>query len=235
MWSDEAPHRYVVWPDIRVDTFISFAQFAYTGDYVVTRHEMDGEPPEVGMETETETCSYSVFDSHPNSDTEQVVIIYGQPVETNKKQIFVKRKVYDMMDFNPFSTSPRSNREKYLSMTYSAIFLGHARLYALAAKYNGKSLKHLALGNIKHVLDHYRSYIPHYLGWEDSIVELVNYTFSENVHSVTGLGLRNLVLHFVMAEFDSLGSSKGFIALLKNGGDFAPCFCRELLQKIPRA
>lgn len=225
---NETNCEYLMWPEVRVDTFVSFAQFAYTGDYAVTRHETDGDPVKAGVETEIESES----ESDSESDPERVVIIYGRPVESRLKERSVKKRSYDMMVFDELPTSPRSNKEKYLTMTYSAIFLGHARLHALATKYGAENLQKLALRNIKYVLNHF-SEIDIYPGCEDSIAKLVEYAFSDsNYPGEVGHGLRKVLLRFVKNKFHWLGWCEGFWPLLESGGVLAANLLAELVEQL---
>lgn len=67
-WALNFRTKMLQWPDVRVDTFVSFAQFAYTGNYDVTRHEMDSESePEADSESESEADS--------DSESERAVLL----------------------------------------------------------------------------------------------------------------------------------------------------------------
>lgn len=140
--------RSINWLGIRVDTFLSLIQFAYTGDYVFTGQELDG----------------------------------GST--TTKTGIKRKREVVDaaMID-------------------YSALFLGHARLYAYATRYHADDLQKLILDKFVDVFNHYSEYVTYHSGSLQSLTELLEYVFSHpEIYANEEDGLRKLVLEYVVDE-----------------------------------
>ena len=172
--------RRVLWPSVQVDTFISLAQFAYTGDYVLTGHGMDGAP----TATINQTKDY-------------------------KESVDVKK------------------------MKFSALFLGHARLYALATTYKADDLKHLAHRKLGHIFNYFDDYINNHSGSLDSLLELAEYAFSsDHYHAEGDDDLRELVLHYIIANIHWVGWDKGYVKMLKTGGAFANMFWAKALKVI---
>lgn len=165
---------------IRVDTFVSLVQFAYTGDYVLSGHGMDEE----------------------SSITKA----------GNKR----KREEIDIRNMN-----------------YSALFLGHARLYSLATRYSAESLQRLALDKIGDIFDHYSEYITHHSESLDSLAELVEFVFLRtHIYANKEDGLRKIVLKHAVDEISWFGWPKGFVKMLKDGGSFAKSFWPQALKRF---
>lgn len=200
------PLERYLWPNVRVDTFVSFAQFVYTGDYDVAPHKTDGKPTLTIVETkfksevEAQVNPEANSDSDSLSDSEAAVIIYGISVVTQdcKERIVTKESYSTVVLDTPLSESPKN---KYILMVYSDILLGHARMYALATNIEHQGLQKLAFKNIKHVLLHYYLSSDEYWGWEDNVLELFKYAFSvRNYSAKKDDCLRKLVLNFVMKK-----------------------------------
>ena len=177
---DENDCQRIHWPGMRVNTFTSLAQFAYTGDYVLTEHGMDGEPT------------------------------------TTKAGVKRKRKEADVRNMN-----------------YSALFLGHAQLYSLGTVSHAWSLQRLALNKIGDIFDHYSQYITHFSGSLDSLAELVEYVFSRpHIFANEKDGFRKLVLEHAVNKISWSGWTKGYVNMLKDGGEFAKSFWAQALKRF---
>lgn len=171
---------HLVWPSMPVDTFVNLAQYAYTGDYVLAGHKIDGELT---------------------------------VVKTGAKR---KRRVVDVK-----------------TIDYSALFLGHARLYAVATTYKVESLQKLALSKIEHILDHFSESVGNHSRSPKSLAVLAKFAFSDDaLCAKAGDSLRKLVLRYAMNNLCWDGWDKGYVELLKNEGAFAKSFWTEALKEI---
>ena len=200
----EAQERRVVWPDIRMDTFIRFAQFAYSGDYDLKV------PPMAGIST---------GNNSEQSRLRSVVIITSQDESGQKR--------HDQVACNTPSSTSQSNANFRLS--YSPIFLGHARLYSLAEKYRAESLKRLTVKKLEHCL----AICKDYDGWDLDIVELIEYVYSDDNTPDEGEdSLRKCIIGCLLSEHCAIGKSQRFFAMLESGGAFARSFWPQMLQKF---
>jgi hypothetical protein len=206
----EAQERRVVWPDVQVDTFVAFAQFAYGGKYVIA-FDLDDEaiatePPSTMPGSKPET-------STPNSLREKTL-----PASKKRKY---NQIVID--DSAPIQTAkPKSSR------SYLSLFLGHARLYVLAEKYGAEGIKALTIAKLEHDLGLFKRHKE----WSSDVVRLIEYVFSDHTPAGGKDMLRQLLLDFVGQNICALKESKHFVTMLENGGEFVKCFWPLILSWV---
>lgn len=200
----ETQERRVVWPDVQMDTFIRFVQFAYSGNYDPIIPPMDEILP--GNNSER---------SRPES-----VAIMKSRDESGQKR-------HDQMACNTPSSAPQTNTNYRIS--YSSVFLGHARLYSLAEKYRAESLKKLTIKKLEHSL----AACKNYPGRDLDIVELIEYAYSDDNTPDEGEdSLRKCIVGCLVSELCALGKSQRFSTMLESGGAFARSFWPRMVQKF---
>lgn len=203
----EAQERRVVWPDVRTDTFIRFAQFAYSGDY--------------------DYMVLKMVEISTGNDSEQSRSEFLATIQTKEGRDESVQKRYDQVACNISSSTPHTNTNTPKS--YLPLFLGHARLYSLAEKYRVESLKTLTLNKLEQCLAQYKNYD----GWDLDIVELIEYAFSDDNTPAEGEDqLRKCLIGYLMGELRAIGKFRRFSTMLESGGAFARSFWPQMLQKF---
>lgn len=105
---------------------------------------------------------------------------------------------------------------------YTPVFLGHARLYVFAEKWDIKPLKALVLYKLHATLREYKPYEARY----GDVVELIRYTYERTPCRKRIDGLRELVTRYVAQEQIQIARSEPCLELVEDGGSFA----RDLLS-----
>jgi hypothetical protein len=205
-----AVEQRVVWPDVQVDTFVAFAQFAYGGTYVIA-FDLDDEA------TATEPRSLT---PGSKSETSARNSLRDKTLPASKKRTLSQIVIDDSAPIQ--AAKPKSSR------SYASLFLGHARLYALAEKYGAQGLKALALAKLKDDLALYKRHKE----WSIDVVRLIEYVFSDHTPAGGKDQLRQLLLEFVGQEILNLRESKHFVTMLENGGEFVKCFWPLILSWV---
>lgn len=114
---------------------------------------------------------------------------------------------------------------------YRPVFLGHARLYALAEKYGVETLKMLTLHRLFATLLLYKIYLRRV----GDIIELIQYAYSdENTpdHEDKTDELRKLVLQYVASKVKVIGQSRRFATFLEEGGPFLRDFWPLIWKRL---
>jgi hypothetical protein len=193
-----------------VDTFVAFAEFAYGGTYLIA-FDHDDEA------TVTEPRNLT---PGSKSETSTRNLLRDKPLPASKKRTHSQIVIDDSAPIQ--AANPKSSR------SYSSLFLGHARLYALAEKYGAQGLKALTLAKLKDDLGLYKRHKE----WSTDFVRLIEYAFSDHTPAGGKDKLRRLLLNVVSQEIGTLRESKDFVIMLENGGEFVKCFWPLILSWV---
>jgi len=238
----ESEAGHATWEDVSKDTFVRFAQFAYTGDYSVPVSVM----PVVEPTDHPTAVVYEFEDELQGSNNTTAAVIEDQVVEDDgwggfgtrrrmakksKKKGFQMVEVEEDWSQAPFSLiAPRNNYEGTCEPTntfepwvdYSVLFISHASLWILGDYRHIESLKALALYKLHKTLSAFR------LNSENvqAIVDLVRNAYSEEGGGLgEGIsGLRKLVCEYLGPNKALLCNDDRFMDLLGEGGQFVKDF-----------
>jgi len=230
----ESEAGHATWEDVSKDTFVQFAQFAYTGDYSVPILLM----PEAVPDSVSEASGEGDF--LPVDETEQPEMEWGssggwgknkkkkRPIETSKTSIL--RAIEGFPSTPPPLLTSRNNYEGTCDpasefdplMNYAGLFTTHASLWILGDYRNIGSLKALALYKLHKTLSVFQ------LNSENvqAIVDLVRNAYSEEGAGLgEGIsGLRKMVCQYLGPNKALLCDDDGFMDLLGEGGQFVKDF-----------
>ena len=122
--------------------------------------------------------------------------------------------------------TPRGNESA--DEDFTPVFLGHARLYVFADKYNIESLKSLVLNKLHNTLCKFSLYEARY----GDVVELVRYTYENTPSRTPRDSLRELVTHYVAYEAIKVAGSEQGLSLVEENGSFARDLLLMVLERI---
>jgi hypothetical protein len=114
---------------------------------------------------------------------------------------------------------------------YTPIFLGHARLYVFAEKWGIDTLKALTLHKLQKTLILFKIYEAR----RGDVVELVKFAYSnENTPDLDDDvdALRELVVHYVTYQLESLIGAPEFLVLLEQPGPFSRDLVRMMMRRM---
>ncbi|MCJ1243637.1 hypothetical protein MMC30_000834 [Trapelia coarctata] len=127
----------------------------------------------------------------------------------------------------PIQVSPRPNASPYED--YTPVFLGHARLYVFADKYDVESLKASVLNKLQRTLS---IFVPFESRCGD-IVELIRYVYGNTPTRQGGVdALRELVSRYVAFEATGVAKSEACLELVEEDGSFARDLTMLLLLRF---
>ena len=221
----EAQTGTVTWEDVDEDTFARWAQFVYTGDYP---------PPSCSIVPEPTAVAKDALPPPEPEREEDVDLDWGTGSSKKRKELKKRGQATDRIPFHDL-VYPIPSLSKFVDMCkvrpnesptedYTPVFLGHARLYAFAEKWDIRPLKALVLHKLHATLCEYKPYEARY----EDVVELIRYTYECTPCCKRLDGLRKLVTRYVAQEQIQIARSKPCLELVEHAGPFA----RDLLSLI---
>lgn len=132
--------------------------------------------------------------------------------------------VYPIPSLSEFVDMCKIRPNESSAEDYTPIFVGHARLYVFAEKWDIRPLKALVLHKLHATLREYKPYEAHYR----DVVELIKYTYERTPCRKCIDGLRELVTRYVAQEQMQIARSEPCLGLFEDGGPFA----RDLLSMM---
>ena len=212
----EAEQGFATLEDVDVNTFVRFVQWLYYGYYdaasprSLASLDTYQSPVRVTQKAKTcNSCHRTTYDAIP------------QPNES-----FVQRS-YTVRNVKKDAPQPRPNSNK--PEDYSEVFLGHARLYVFAEKYDLQILKTLALEELHATLAVYTLYQER----TGDIVALLHYVYTNTAESKSGVeDLRTLLSQYMETEADTLVKAKDLQNLMiQDGGPLLADLMKVISEK----
>ena len=138
---------------------------------------------------------------------------YSGPEQYSLKESFIQRS-YTVRNIKKDAPQPRPNSDK--QEEYSEVFLGHARLYVFADKYDIQILKVLAMEELHATLAVYTLYQER----TSDVVALLRYVYDKTPDSEDGVeDLRTILTQYMEAEIDTLIEDEDLQeVILQDGG-----------------
>ena len=122
---------------------------------------------------------------------------------------------------------PRRNREE--CEDYTEVFLGHARLYVFAEKYDINRLKELSLHKLQCTLAEFTIYSQRV----GDIIDLMKYTYLNTPErSESSDSLRSLVTHYAACVVEDLAQNTQFQQLVEEMGPLGRDIIGQLLDRL---
>ena len=229
----EAQQGFALLEDVDEGTFVRFIRWAYSKDYPAAEYIL----AEAGDETsaqasKSETSKETVVAiEDPDNDwgsfstkKDKKKKKHSSSSKGGLRESFISQ--YDS-SWGTFSTfllpAPRGNKSPLED--YTEVFLGHARIYVFAEKYDIQSLKKLALDKLQHTLSIFTLY-PERVG---DVMALLKYVYANTAETLDGTDdIRTMLAHYIGTEMEVLikdGEIKDL--MLEDGemlGDFLKMF-----------
>ena len=240
--------------DVDSDTFLRFVQWLYHGYYDAAEPFQVSQPksPQDGVRTVQPArfigyaAMYAQFHGSGNvtnagswNFNEPDIDTWGRqqnPVDSwgrgsNSKNIikgknFIQRQ-YTMRNASKDNPQPRRNTNH--EEDYSEVFLGHARLYVFAEKYDIQNLKVLAVEELHATLAVFTLYQQR----TRDIVALLRYIYANTAEPKSGVeDLRSLMTEYIGAEVETLIKDKDLEALMSEDPSMLADIMKVVRSKI---
>ena len=233
----EAQQGFALLEDVDEGTFVRFIRWAYSKDYPAAEYTL--------AEVEDETSTQA---SKSETSKETVVVIedlddawgsFGTRKDKKKKkhsssskgslkESFISQYESSWGTFPAYSLpTPRSNKSPLED--YTEVFLGHARMYVFAEKYDIQSLKKLALDKLQHTLSIFTLY-PERVG---DITALLRYVYANTTETVDGTNdVRTMLAHYIGTEMETLIKDGEIKDLMLEDGEMLSDFLRMFALRV---
>ena len=235
----EAQQGFAILEDVDEGTFIRFIRWAYNKDYPAPEHTLVDSGSETSAQRSTPETPKDVWGVNDDDDD------WG--VSSTKKGKKKKNKAHT-------SPSKGSLRESFITQygstswdnfidasigglrgniapeeDYSEVFLGHARMYVFAEKYDIQPLKTLALRKLHNTLSIFTLF-PERVG---DITTLLKYVYANTAETVDDtMDIRTMLAHYIGSEMEMLIKNGEIKDLMLDYGDMLGDFLKMLAVEI---
>ena len=227
----EAKQGFATLEDVDLNTFLRFVQWLYHGQYdaanprTLASVETYQTPIRITKKSrKAESCRYR---GHNCKGCNYCQHTYTSEALGQAKESFVQRS-YTVRNVTNGSPQPRPNSNK--PEDYSEVFLGHARLYVFADKYDVQTLKVLAMEELHATLAVYTLYQERTV----DIVTLLRYVYANTAESKDGVeDLLTILTQYMEAEVDILIKDESLQeVMLQDGGPLLADLMKVIRMKI---
>lgn len=227
-------------PDIDPDTFVRFCEFAYTGDYTPPMWQtVDARSDTVLKEPAGHDEPEPAYEAVCVPENEQPKLPeddWSWDFRASKKKAKRGKISREAQVPNPRQTDlltgdtyyPSIRREEFdiectprgndsASQDFTSVFLGHAKVYVLAERYDISQLSDLALHKLNATLKQFQLFEERV----EDLMQLARFTYSNTYNYESRVDrLQKLVVRFIASYQGALVRNQSFHALLGEGGQF---------------
>ena len=214
----EAKQGFALLEDVDEATFVRFIRWTYSKDYPAAEHAIVEDEEHLNPTTEDSLAGganastssetkpepdpadddWGVWGSVRKKDKKKKKENTAPPPGTLKESFITKSDGVWVFD-DTLVASGRSNKSP--KEDYTDVFLGHARLYVFAEKYDIQPLKELALHRLQHTLAIYTLY-PERVS---DVIALLKYVYANTAEAAEGVeDIRTMLAHYVGTEMGVL-------------------------------
>lgn len=226
----EAQQGFAVLDEVDEETFLRFIRWTYSSNYPARQHTLV-----VSEEIKDEPAK------DPVADDDWGTWGFGKKDKKKKKKTtepavrgFLRESfVSQRRDTGPTSFSiPPARANKGPEEDYTEVFLGHARMYVFAEKYDIQPLKKLALQKLQHQLAIHTLYNERV----GEIITLLRYVYANTMAPITTIdeedGIRAMLAHYVGVEMANLVKEGEIKDLMLEESDLLSDFLRMFALRI---
>lgn len=251
----EAKQGFATLEDVGLNTFLRFVQWLYHGYYDAASPR--NLPASEKSQIEDEVVEPGQPDLHPslinlrNTTDDRPLVAdsfigdvqlyvyagrgyqpyYKEDEEKARgqslKESFIRR-IYRVRNIKKDAPQPRQNSNK--REDYSEVFLGHARLYVFADKYDIQTLKEFTIEELHATLAVYTLYQER----TGDIVRLLRYVYANTAETKSGVeDLRTLLTQYMEVEIDTLIKDEDLQGLMiEDGGPLLADLMKVVRNKL---
>lgn len=236
---EESTSRCAVLKDTEVDTFISFCEYAYTGQYVTPGY-VDGDNEESALKG----LPVFIFKGkdikkpskrQPNSPRKTLEVALEGILDQNTDLDEDSPKPRILHPYNGLWNDFVSRRgfafAKLATVSPNPDFLAHAKIYVFATRYLIDKLRMQALGSLHRDLRNFKLSNKN----AKRILDLLEYTYKSTGREEPGgkSQLRDLVIHYVACESRLLANNENFRHLLDENGEIGSDLVMKMVNQKP--
>ena len=225
----EAKQGFAILDDVDESTFLGFIRWIYSKDYPANEYTTTAEAEETKQpEVSTTTTADDEWGwgAFTKKDKKKKKHKTEPAVNGHLRESFVSKQ-YDLV-LSPYST-PSARANKGPEEDYTEVFLGHARMYVFAEKYDIQPLKKLALQKLQHQLAIHTLYAER----TEEILALVNYVYANTAEMLDGNdGIRAMLVHYMGVEMANLVKNGELKIMMQENGELLGDFLNMVALRI---
>ena len=220
----EAQQGFANLEDVDEETFVRFVHWAYNKDYPAPEYTLAENSSETIIRGPTPDLPEDVYfersepEFYPRGRPHQNFQNTNDTFSWNGslRESFITQYDSSSRGYSVDASIPRPRVNNAPEEDYSKVFLGHARVYVFAEKYDIQSLKTLALRKLHKTLSELRLF-PERVG---DITKLLEYVYANTPEAVEGTeDIRAMLAHYVGCEMEMLMKDGEFKDLMLHNGD----------------
>ena len=219
----EAQQGFAVLDDVDESTFVGFIRWTYSKDYHPREHTIAAEAEKAEpapVDDWGEWGSFSKKDKKKKKKTTEPAV-----KGFLRESFITEQRSSGLPSFSVASARANKGPEE----DYTEVFLGHARMYVFAEKYDIQSLKKLALQKLQHQLAIHALYIERV----GEILTLLRYVYANTAPSSKGEDdIRAMLAHYVGVEMANLAKEGRIKELMQEEGDLLDDFLKMFALRI---
>ena len=235
----EAQQGFAILEDVDEGTFVRFIRWAYNKDYPAPEHTLVEDNSETSAQRPTPESSKDTYWGLNDDDDwsgwsskkgkKKKNTGHSSSSKGSLRESFITK--YDSSSWghsvDASIPGPRGNRAP--EEDYSEVFLGHARMYIFAEKYDIQPLKTLALLKLHNTLSIYTLF-PERVG---DITTLLKYVYANTAEAVDGSeDIRTMLAHYIGCEMETLIKDGEIKDLMLDNGDMLGDFLKMFASRV---
>ena len=223
----EAQQGFAVLDDVDEATFVAFIRWTYSKDYPAREHTIDHDhekattvAPAAGDDWDGGWGSFGKKDKKKKKKTTEPA------VKGFLRESFISQQ--RNTDLSPYTVTP-ARANKGPEEKYEEVFMGHARMYVFAEKYDIQPLKKLALQKLQHQLAIHTLYIERV----GEVLTLLRYVYANTSGSTDDTDdIRTMVVHYIGIEMGNLYKDGEIKDFMQEEGEFLGDFLKMFALRI---
>lgn len=228
----EAKQGFAILEDVDKATFVRFVRWLYSRDYPAVEPKLPSDESPVPPAAEAPQTTWNDDEWGFYATKKKKKEKHKEAKKGGLKESFISRK-HDFVDIWAPDTasawSPPLRSNKSSKEDYTHVFLGHARLYVFAEKYDIQYLKDLALQKLQQTLAIFTLYQERV----GDIITLLKYVYDNTAESEpNNEDIRTMLAHYIGCEMEILVKEGGIKELLATNaemlGDFLNMFALRI-------
>ena len=225
----EATQGFAVLEDVDGGTFLRFIRWTYSADYPAREHSLvipePGPVEDTSKDTTADADDWGTWGFAKKDKKKKKKDKTTEPaVKGYLREDFISSDEGGGFSFGNYIPSARANKGP--DEEYTEVFLGHARMYVFADKYDIQKLKTLALQKLQHQLAIHTLYLERVC----EISTLLSYVYANTTDKAEDI--RSMLAHYVGVEMANLVKDGEIKDLMLEEPDMLHDFLKMFALKV---
>ena len=235
----EAQQGFAILEDVDEGTFVRFIRWAYNKDYPAPEHTLVKSSSETSVQKPTSETPKDAWGVKDDDDAwsgwsskkgkKKKKTGHPAPSQGSLWETFITHYDASSCGYSVDASIPGPRGNRAPEEDYSEVFLGHARMYVFAEKYDIQPLKTLALLKLHNTLSIFTLF-PKRVG---DITTLLKYVYANTAEAVDGTeDIRTMLAHYIGCEMEMLIKEGEIKDLMLDNGDMLGDFLKMIASNV---